>query len=413
MKEEGSSVVPVPALASPLGAARAADTWTVPRSDPRAEMAELAAASGISSVEIIAWRDAGHPEAGGSEVHSARIAEKWAGAGLDVQIVASRPDGAPRHWSGDGYTTTRPAGRYRIFPSTLARGALRRPVPGRATVEVWNGMPFFTPLWASQPRVVLLHHVHDRMWDTVMPGPLAAAGRLLETRLAPPLYRNTRLVTLSPSSKLDIVRRLGLDPFNVDVVPPGVDAIFQPGQRSPTPFLVAVGRLVPYKRFDELIAVMVSLKARHPDLKAVIAGDGSQKAHLEALVAAHSAQGWLALPGRVEPAELVRLYQRAWVLASSSAFEGWGLTISEAAACATPAVASPIAGHFDAVDDSRTGFLAEPGREMVDRLDLLLTDTALRRRMQHSARSKARELSWDAAATGILRILAEQATLCK
>ncbi len=409
MKEDASSVVPV----SATGAADTADTSAILRSDPRTEMAELAAASGISSVEIIAWRDAGHPEAGGSEVHSARIAERWAGAGLDVQVIASRPDGASRDWAGDGYSVSRPAGRYGIFPSTLARGARRRPIPGRATVEIWNGMPFLTPLWASQPRVVLLHHVHDRMWDTVLPGPLAAAGRILETKLAPPLYRHTRLVTLSASSKLDIVRRLGLDPSKVDVVPPGVDEGFEPGQRSRVPLVVAVGRLVPYKRFDALVEVMVALKARHPELKAVIAGDGSQKAHLEALVAAHGAQGWLSLPGRVEPAELVRLYQRAWVVASSSAFEGWGLTISEAAACATPAVASPIAGHFDAVDDGRTGFLAEPGEEMVARLDLLLSDPALRRRMQRNARSKARGLSWDAAATSILRILAEQATLCR
>lgn len=407
MKKDAPIVAaPPPAALGATGVAGSA-----PHDDPYSEMAELAAASGISSVEIIAWRDAGHPEAGGSEVHSARIAERWARAGLDVHVVASRPDGGSRSWAGDGYRISRPAGRYRIFPATLARGVTRRPAPGRATVEIWNGMPFFTPIWAPQPRVVLLHHVHDRMWDTVLPGPLAAAGRLIETRLAPPLYRSTRLVTLSASSKLDIVRRLGLDPAKVDVVPPGVDACFEPGRRSPVPLVAAVGRLVPYKRFDALIDVLVSLKARHPDLKAVIAGDGSQKPSLEALVAARDARSWLSLPGHLETSELVTLYQRAWAVASSSAFEGWGLTISEAAACATPAVASPIAGHFDAVDDGRTGFLAEPGMDMVDRLDLLLSDAALRRRMQRRARSKARDLSWDAAATGILRILAEQATL--
>ncbi len=52
--------------------------------------------------------------------------------------------------------------------------------------------------------------------------------------------------------------------------------------------------------------------------------------------------------------------RRAWVVASSSAREGWGLTLTEAAACGTPAVATRIAGHADAVRDGRSGLLV-PG----------------------------------------------------
>jgi glycosyltransferase involved in cell wall biosynthesis len=249
------------------------------------------------------------------------------------------------------------------------------------------------------------------MWDTVLPAPLAAAGRFLETRVAPPLYSRTRLVTLSQSSKVDIVHRLRLDANRVDVVPPGVDAHFIPGIRSQDPLVVAVGRLVPYKRFDELIEVLIGLKARHPKLRAVIAGEGSERHRLEDLVDSRGARAWLDLPGRIDSQALVKLYQSAWVLASSSAFEGWGLTISEAAACATPCVASPIAGHFDAVDEPTTGFLAQPGPPMLERLDLIVTNAGLRHRMQAAALAKARSLRWDDAANAILRILVEEATL--
>src|SRR3546814_15682597 len=48
------------------------------------------------------------------------------------------------------------------------------------------------------------------------------------------------------------------------------------------------------------------------------------------------------LRGRVPDEELVELYQRAWVVASASSSEGWGMSLTEAAACGTPAVANHI-----------------------------------------------------------------------
>lgn len=367
---------------------------------------------------MVAWRDLDHPEAGGSELHAASIAERWSAAGIEVHVTASRADAAPRRAHRDGYTIERPAGRYGVFPAVGA-GRLIRRFTGAApagrpaadgTVEVWNGMPFFSPIWAPQPRVVFLHHVHDHMWDLVLPPRMAAAGRFLESRMAPPFYRRTPIVTLSESSRDAIIDLLRFDGDNVHVVEPGVDDSFRPGgSRHPRPLVAAVGRLVPYKRFHRLVESLVRLKTRHPDLEAVIAGEGQERAHLESLVRAGGAEDWISLPGRIGDDDLVDLYQRAWVLASPSAYEGWGLTISEAAACATPSVASPISGHSDAVADGITGFLAEPGEAMEHRISALLGDPLLRRRMQRAARRRASLLTWDRTATAVLRILADQA----
>ena len=46
----------------------------------------------------------------------------------------------------------------------------------------------------------------------------------------------------------------------------------------------------------------------------------------------------MRLAGHVHEDALIDLYRRAWVLVSASAREGWGMTITEAAACGTPAV---------------------------------------------------------------------------
>ena len=386
--------------------------------DHLAKIGDIAAAVGIRTVEMVAWRDLDHPEAGGSELHAGAIAERWASAGIDLTLVASRPERSVGPSSRDGYHVTRPAGRYGIFSHVATtrlahRAGLRQRRPGAAapdaTVEVWNGMPFFSPLWAPRPRLVFLHHVHDHMWDLVLPPKLAAAGRLIESRLAPPIYRRTPVVTLSESSRRTIIDLLGMDPGMVHVVPPGVDESFVPGhQRSERPLVVAVGRLVTYKRFDLLVDVLSRLKHRHPQLEAVIAGEGSERPRLEELVSRHDAGSWITLPGRVDDDELVELYQRAWVLASPSAYEGWGLTISEAAACATPAVASPITGHTDAVGDGITGFLAEPGPPMEARIDQLLSDQLLRNRMARAARRRSEQLTWDRTALETMRLLADQ-----
>ena len=87
-------------------------------------------------------------------------------------------------------------------------------------------------------------------------------------------------------------------------------------------------------------------------------GEGYERRALEARRSAAGAEGWLHLPGYVEPDALVALYRRAWVLASSSAREGWGMTITEAGACGTPSVVSRIAGHLDAVLEGESGLLA-------------------------------------------------------
>jgi glycosyltransferase involved in cell wall biosynthesis len=124
------------------------------------------------------------------------------------------------------------------------------------------------------------------------------------------------------------------------------------------------------------------------------------------MVASHRAQDWLHLPGRVTDDALVDLYRRAWAVLSTSAYEGWGLTITEAAACGTPAIATPIDGHLDAIVDGDSGLLAEPGAEMEAAVDRVLTNRVVRRRLQLGARARAEELTWDQTALGTLQVLA-------
>jgi glycosyltransferase involved in cell wall biosynthesis len=371
---------------------------------------EIAVAADLRKIDVVAWRDLDDSEAGGSELHAHRILSAWAGAGLDINMTTSTAPGAPPFVRRDGYRITRRVGRYSIFPRTMISGVLGRLGRGDGLVEIWNGMPFFSPLWSRCPRVVFLHHVHAEMWKLVLPNGLAQVGHAIEHRIAPPLYHRSQIVTLSSSSKEEIVDRLRIPASKVTVSPPGVESHFSPGgQRSEVPLVVAVGRLVPVKRFDLMIDALVQVRARHPELHAVIVGEGYERSKLEEQVRENKAQSWISLCGYVEQSELVDLYRRAWVVASSSLREGWGMTITEAGACATPSVASRISGHRDAVIDGRTGLLFDDVAGMVASLDEVLSDEVLRKRLGAAAFDYASQLSWDAAARRALAVLAAEA----
>jgi glycosyltransferase involved in cell wall biosynthesis len=265
-------------------------------------------------------------------------------------------------------------------------------------------------MWARCPQIVFLHHVHAEMWKMVLPPGMAECGHAIEHRLAPPVYRHSRIVTLSTSSKREIVDRLHIPAERVTVSPPGVEPQYSPaGERAERPLVVAVGRLVPVKRFHLLIEALVKLKVAHPDLRAVIAGEGYERPALEALIRRSGAESWIELPGYVSDEGLLGLYRTAWVLASTSLREGWGMTVTEAGACGTPAVASRISGHEDAVVDGRTGLLVDRGDELVAALDAVIRDEVLRRRLGLGALDHAARFTWDATARGALAVMGAEA----
>ena len=371
---------------------------------------EIAERAGLRRIDIVAWRDFDDPEAGGSELHAHRVITAWSEAGLDVSMTTSSVLDARTVVRRNGYRVVRRAGRYSVFPRTMLSGALGRIGTGDGLIEIWNGMPFFSPMWAHCPHIVFLHHVHAEMWKMVLPTGLAEFGNAVEHRLAPPVYRRSHIVTLSASSKAEIVEQLRIPADRVTVIPPGVEAHFSPsGERSDVPLVLGVGRLVPVKRFHLLVDALVKLKQTVPALQAVIAGEGYERPALEALIGKAGAESWISLPGYVSETGLIDLYRHAWVVASTSLREGWGMTITEAGACGTPSVATRISGHQDAVVDGRSGILVDGADDLLSSLSAVLRDEVLRKRLGVGALEHSAKFTWDATARGTLAALGAEA----
>jgi phosphatidyl-myo-inositol dimannoside synthase len=161
----------------------------------------------------------------------------------------------------------------------------------------------------------------------------------------------------------------------ITVLHPGVDTNrFVPGPRDPLaraalgwgdrPVLLTVGSLQKRKGQDTVIRALAAIRARHPDVLYVMAGNGPDRAYLEALVREHDAGGHVQFCVPQDDEELVRLYRQCdlFVLANRQVgwdFEGFGIVLLEAQACGKPVVAGTSGGTPEAVGAPQAGRLVD------------------------------------------------------
>ena len=362
---------------------------------------------GITQVQSFAWRDLADPDAGGSEVHADHVMTRWAQAGLSVSHRTST-DRQTETFSRNGYTVTRGGSRYSVFLTVVGTRLLRRARKDVAIVEIWNGVPWFSQLWGNRVRTTWLHHIHEDMWNESLPRVLAPIARWVEISLAPKFYRRTRIATLATTTRDELISR-GYRSNRVVVAEPGIDPRYCPRDdtKTPTPSLLAVGRLAPVKRFPLLLEVFAEVLRTVPDAHLTIAGDGPDNEVLQRAIERLNLTEHVTLAGRVSDDELLRLYQSSWLLVSASHSEGWGMTITEAAACGTPCVVTANHGHCAAAIHGVTGIIVEDDAELAKGIVQVLSNNALRDSLTSGARTHAAKFHWDRTATILLQTLVD------
>ncbi len=104
------------------------------------------------------------------------------------------------------------------------------------------------------------------------------------------------------------------------------------------PLVVFAGRHIPEKRVPALIPALARARARIPNLRAEILGDGPDANRVRELVSAHQLNDVVAVRGFVAHAEVDAALARAMCMVLPSRREGYGLIVVEAAAHGTPSV---------------------------------------------------------------------------
>jgi glycosyltransferase involved in cell wall biosynthesis len=371
------------------------------------ELASTLRKSGIDTIESFAWRDLADPDAGGSEVHADHVMARWAAAGLTLRHRTST-DSSSETFQRHGYSVTRRGGRYSVFARVILRRLFTPARKNVAIVEIWNGVPWFSQLWRNPVRSVWLHHIHEDMWKESLPSVLAPIARWVEISFAPLFYQRTRIATLATTTRDELVTR-GYNPHNVVVAEPGIDPRFVPNsaRKSHTPTLVAVGRLAPVKRFPLLLQTFAQVIEHIPDAHLTIAGVGPDKELLEREIDRLGVQAHVTLAGRISDDELLSLYQSSWLLVSASHSEGWGMTITEAAASGTPCVVTDNHGHRAAAVHGRTGLIVSDDSVLASSIIDVLSNDTLRTDLQRGAREHAQKFQWDRTAALLLQTVVD------
>ena len=355
------------------------------------------------------WRDLSNPAAGGAEIYAEQIAHKLAESGVLITLFTSKYPGCfPFDWM-NRYLVIRQGGRLGVYLAA-ARHLRRFGHLYDAVVDFQNGIPFFAPLSAPTGTAVLcvLHHVHQAQFDLYFRWPFNRVARMLEGRVSRRVYRERPLIAVSPLTRAEMRHQLGFR-GQIHIVPNGLDSLpssYVP--LSPSPVIAVVTRLVPHKRLHLLVEAVPCLMDRWPDLRVTIAGTGPAREALQAQVRSLNLENVVALPGRVSEQTKSDLLNSAWLTVAPSLAEGWGLTVLEANAVGTPAVAFDVPGLRDSVRDGLTGWLIPPGERLATGLARALDElgeTRRRKLVAHHCRQWAQRFTWDASAERLATVL--------
>ncbi len=357
---------------------------------------------------ILNWRDIKHVWAGGAEVYIHEIARRWVREGHNVTLFCGWDGKTARNEKVDGVNIIRRGGFYSVYFFAFIYYLLRFKGRFDAIIDCENGIPFFSPLYANVPKFLLIHHIHQEVFRKHLPPLLSNIAVFLESNLMPYLYQSSRIVTISESSRQDIIERNWNYGRDVKVVNPGVfieNKRYYP--KTSYPSFLYLGRLKDYKNVDVAIKAFAKIFDKYPDARLTIAGDGESFLKLFKLVKNLGLGNSVVFKGRVSEEEKYKLLSEAWVCIQPSSFEGWGITVIEANACGTPVVASDVKGLRDSVRDDLTGYLVEAKNVDIfaKAMKYLIVNNDERRRLSKNCEFWSRQFSWDRSASDFMSLV--------
>jgi glycosyltransferase involved in cell wall biosynthesis len=212
-----------------------------------------------------------------------------------------------------------------------------------------------------------------------------------------------RILTVSESSRRDIITDFGVDPANLQVIPLGVDDVFGPPSKPRVP-----GRIVamasadaPMKGIATLLEAFAKLRTER-DVELVLVTRPTPGGRTEKLIDRLGIAEHVSFVNGISDAELVEVMGSAEVACVPSLYEGFSLPTAELMACETPLVVSRAGAIPEVVGpDGECADLVTPGDvgELERALRAMLDDPDRRARMGRAGRRRVLEkFSWHAVA---------------
>jgi len=224
-------------------------------------------------------------------------------------------------------------------------------------------------------------------------------------------YERCTAVAVPSQATALALRNRGYRIQSFEVLKNGVDADhFTPRKRAWDPceafgadktLLLYVGRVSKEKGLERLLHGYLDLRQRRDDVHLVVVGDGPYRDDMESALGKEA-----TFTGFLRGEALARLFAYCDVFVFPSATDTLGRAVVEAQASGLPAVVYDIGGPRECMRPGVSGFAVPFGEEteFFEKVELLVDDRVVRRRMGRAARAFAMTLSWSAVLDGLLEI---------
>ena len=289
----------------------------------------------------------------------------------------------------------------------------------REGVTLFHAPHYVLPPLVRCKSVVTIHDCIHLMFPQYLPNRLAYSYARTSIRLA--ARRATRILTVSESSKRDILRFVDTEPDKIDVIYNAYDDRFAIDPREEdvvrvrerfqleSEFVLYAGNVNPHKNLERLIEAFNLVRKRGLDhLKLVMIGDEISKyTALRRAVHQHQLHKYVRFLGYLPEVTLAVMYRLAGVFVFPSLYEGFGLPPLEAMASGTPVVTSNVSSLPEVAGDA--AILVDPydPRSIADGIYRVLSDERLRRDLRRKGVARAGMFSWEQSVRRVRAIYGE------
>ena len=290
-----------------------------------------------------------------------------------------------------------------------------------ARVSLFHAPHYVLPPLVPCRSIVTIHDCIHLMFPQYLPNRMAYV--YARASLAAAATRAARILTVSETSKSDILRYCNVPADRIIVIPNAIDDRLATPPREEDiqrvreryqldgPFALYVGNIKPHKNLERLIdAFHLVRREGFERLKLLIIGDQISKfPSLRRAVDRYKLHKHVRFLGFVGDDTLAALYRLATVFVFPSLYEGFGLPPLEAMASGTPVVTSNVSSLPEVVGDAAV--LVDPysSKSIADGIQRVLVDPALRETLRIRGLERAKAFSWESSVQRTLAVYREVA----
>lgn len=357
------------------------------------------------NILILNWKDVRNPEAGGAEIIAHIFARNLAKEGNNVVMLTRHFKGGTKEETIDGVKILRRGNRITVYFEAYLyyRRLIKKP---DLVIDMVNTICWQTSLYVpKKKRILYVNQLAKEVFFYELPWPLSKLCFFLEP-MEYKTYKDTKTVCYSKSTRDDLIS-FGINKKNIHVFPLGLDhKRYKTGEKkSIDPLFIFVARIVKMKKPDLCVKAMANIIKKYPRAKLAIIGNGPYEKDLGRLIVKLNLSDSVSIVNKNNfyvdnklGDKKVELMQKAWVILLPSVKEGWGMVITEAAACGTPAIVSNVTGLRDSVLKNKTGLVLSKSpsiAELTKAMTMFIEDNGLRTKMSNEAITFSNLFSWE------------------